>query len=95
MLNYVVSHLIAFILSMIGSFFLNTYFTFNSKPTFLKFILFPLTNLANFTITTFSIVIFVDIFNFDPNISPLFASLIAIPITFLVTKKILAKKENP
>ncbi len=30
---YVISHTIAFTLSMIGSYFLNCYFTFKTKPT--------------------------------------------------------------
>lgn len=47
---YIISHTIAFTLSMVGSYFLNCYFTFKTKPTLLKFIKFPLTTLANYLI---------------------------------------------
>jgi putative flippase GtrA len=87
--NYLLSHLLAFVLSMMGSFFMNTYFTYHTKPTLKKFLQFPFTYLVNITVTTVSIYIFVDICGFDQHISPLLASLIAIPFTFLVSKKIL------
>jgi putative flippase GtrA len=88
-LHYLLSHLLAFVLSMIGSFLMNTYFTYHTKPTLKKFLQFPLTYLVNITVTTGSVYIFVDICGFDKHISPLLASLIAIPFTFLVSKKIL------
>ncbi|MEU2775310.1 GtrA family protein, partial [Streptomyces sp. NPDC007162] len=51
-LPYLAAHVIAFVLSMIGSFFLNARFTYRIRPTWRKFLLFPLTNATNFVITT-------------------------------------------
>lgn len=94
-LVYLVSHISAFILSMIGSFFMNTYFTYKTKPTLKKFFQFPLTYVVNVTVTTSSVYLLVDQLGMDKNIAPLLASLIAIPFTFIVSKKILVNKPKP
>ncbi|MBA4493055.1 GtrA family protein [Paenactinomyces guangxiensis] len=93
-LDYLISHILAFILSMIGSFFMNTHFTYKTKPTLKKFLQFPLTYVVNISVTTGSVYILVDLLGWDKNISPLVASLIAIPFTFIVSKKILVRKAN-
>lgn len=93
-LSYLISHMVAFVLSLIGSFFLNTYYTYRTKPTLKKFFQFPLTYVVNFTVTTTSVYYFVEIFDWNPNISPLLASLVAIPFTFFISKKILVPKSK-
>ncbi|MGW0288329.1 GtrA family protein [Streptomyces sp. NPDC003236] len=40
-LPYLAAHVIAFALSMTGSFLLNSYFTYRTRPTWRKFLLFP------------------------------------------------------
>lgn len=93
-INYLISHIMAFFISMVGSFFLNTYFTYKIKPTLKKFFQFPLTYVVNVTVTTLSIYILVDLLDLDKNISPLLASLVAIPFTFLTSKRILVGKSQ-
>lgn len=93
-LNYLPAHILAFILSMIGSFFLNSHLTYQTQPTLKKFLQFPLTYVVNITVTTASVYILVDILSLDKNISPLAASFIAIPFTFIVSKKILLTKNE-
>lgn len=88
-LNYMISHIIAFILSMIGSFFLNSYFTYRTKPTWKKFIQFPLTYVVNITVTSIGVYLLVDVLGLNETISPLIASVGAIPFTFIIAKKIL------
>ncbi|MFI8709266.1 GtrA family protein [Bacillus sp. NPDC077411] len=88
------AHSIAFIVSMIGSFFMNTYFTYRTKVTLKKFFQFPLTYIVNFIITTISIYILVDVLNFNKDIAPLLSSVIAIPFTFAISKKILVTKKE-
>lgn len=89
---YLFSHLIALVLSIIGSFYLNSYFTYRTKPTLRKFFTFPLTYVVNIVITTSSLYIMVDLLNWHEVISPFIASLFAIPFTFLLSKYILADK---
>ncbi|MBS7532019.1 YfhO family protein [Hazenella sp. IB182353] len=93
-LNYLMSHLIAFVLSMIGSFLLNSYYTYRTKPTLKKALKFPLTYVVNVSVTTSSLYVLVDLLALDENISPLIASIIAIPFTFLISKKILVQKND-
>lgn len=87
--NYLISHVLAFLLSMVGSFFLNTFYTYQTKPTLKKFFQFPMTYVLNISITSFSVYVLVDLLKWDKNISPLVASLFAIPFTYLLSKKIL------
>jgi putative flippase GtrA len=88
-LNYMSAHIIAFLISMIGSFYLNSYFTYKVKPTFKKFLQFPLTYVVNITVTTLAIWVFVDVLGWSESLSPLLATVLAIPFTFVVSKFIL------
>ncbi|MFF7249488.1 GtrA family protein [Embleya sp. NPDC008237] len=86
---YLVAHISAFVLSMIGSFFMNSWFTYKTKPTWKKFLLFPLTNITNFVITTVGVYALVSWVSMDERIAPLVAAAAAIPVTFLVSRRIM------
>lgn len=94
-LHYMASHIISFLISMIGSFYLNSYFTYRTKPTLKKFLQFPLTYVVNIGVSTSAMYILVDILGFDENLSPLAASVVAIPFTFIISKIILTKESSP
>lgn len=89
---YLAAHLIAIVIAMIGSFFLNCYWTFKTPPTWRKFILFPLGNLTNYVITTVGVVLLVGGLNMDERVAPLVAAVAAIPFTFVLSKKILTRE---
>lgn len=91
---YLISHVLAFLISMVGSFFMNSYFTYKTKPTLKKFLQFPMTYIVNISVTTLSIFILVEWLSLNKTISPLIASFIAIPFTFLISKKILQPKNT-
>ncbi len=91
-LPYLAAHLLAILVAMIGSFFLNTYWTFQTKPTWKKFAIFPLTNLTNYVIQTFGVVLFVETLHMNEQIAPLVAAVAAIPVTFVLSRKILMEK---
>jgi putative flippase GtrA len=93
-LPYVAAHVIAFTLSMVGSFFLNSRFTYRTRPTLRKFLLFPLTNAANFVITTSAVYLLVDVLRLSSRYAPLFATGAAVPITFLVSRAILLRPDR-
>ncbi|MET8614269.1 MULTISPECIES: GtrA family protein [Streptomyces] len=88
-LPYLAAHVLAFALSMVGSFFLNARFTYRIRPTWRKFLLFPLTNAANFVITTAGVYVIVDVLHAGSRFAPLLASAAAIPITFVVSRWIM------
>ncbi|MFJ7066577.1 GtrA family protein [Streptomyces sp. NPDC101115] len=88
-LPYIAAHVVAFALSMVGSFFLTSYFTYRTRPTWKKFLLFPLTNAANFVITTVGVYVLVDLMGVDSRHAPLLAAAAAIPVTFLLSRTIM------
>ncbi|MFG3204498.1 GtrA family protein [Streptomyces sp. NPDC048192] len=88
-LPYLAAHVLAFLLSMVGSFFLNARFTYRTRPTWRKFLLFPLTNLTNFLITTAGVYVIVDVLHAGSRFAPLLASAAAIPVTFLLSRRIM------
>nr|WP_042429448.1 GtrA family protein [Streptacidiphilus anmyonensis] len=88
---YFLAYTIAFVLSMIGSFFMNTYFTYRTKPTWAKFVRFPLTNVTNYVITSVGTVALVSGIHMSDKIAPLVAALAAIPFTFVLSRKILTR----
>ncbi|WP_462406271.1 GtrA family protein [Gracilibacillus sp. Marseille-QA3620] len=89
--NYLGAHFISFFISIIGSFFMNTYFTYRTKPTLKKFLQFPLTYLVNIAISTGTIFISVQMLQLPDTIAPLVASIFSIPFTFLASRMVLAK----
>lgn len=90
-LNYMVSHIAAFFISLVISFFLNCYFTFKIKPTLAKFLQFPLTQLFNLTVSSLFVYTFVNFFKMNSEAAPLASMFLTVPLTFLVTGKILKK----
>ncbi|GGU16938.1 GtrA family protein [Streptomyces violascens] len=88
-LPYFVAYTIAFLLSMVGSFFLNTYFTYRTKPTWKKFLLFPLTNVTNFVVQSAGLFALVHWVGMNKTIAPLVAAVVAIPFTYVLSRKIL------
>lgn len=94
-LPYLLAHVLAFGLSMVGSFFLNARFTYRTRPTWRKFLLFPLTNAANFLITTAGVYVIVDVLHAGSRFAPLLASAAAVPVTFVVSRWIMLPKVDP
>lgn len=90
-LNYMVSHAIGFSISLTISFYLNSYFTFQVKPTFLKILKFPLTQVINFTVSSVFVYLFVEFTYIDSTIAPLLSLIFTTPFTFIVTRKILKR----
>ncbi|QKW26700.1 GtrA family protein [Streptomyces seoulensis] len=91
-LPYLAAHVLAFAISMVGSFFLNARFTYRIRPTWRKFLLFPLTNATNFVITTVGVYVIVDMLHAGSRFAPLLASAAAIPVTFVVSRMIMLPK---
>ncbi|MEU8522121.1 GtrA family protein [Streptomyces sp. NBC_01216] len=93
-LPYLAAHVLAFAFSMVGSFFLTSYFTYRTRPTWRKFLLFPLTNAANFVITTVGVYLLVDVAGLDSRPAPLIAAAAAIPVTFLLSRTIMLRPDT-
>ncbi|MDN7241998.1 GtrA family protein [Planococcus sp. N028] len=94
-LSYLWSHLIGFVISLNASFFLNCYITYKIKPTLKKYLYFPLTQVVNMSVSTILIFIFVEVLHLNSNIAPFAAVLFTVPITFVVSSKILKGSARP
>jgi putative flippase GtrA len=92
---YFLAYTLAFTISMVGSFFMNTYFTYRTRPTWRKFLLFPLTNLTNYAVTSVGTLVLVDGLGLDERYAPLLAAVVAIPFTYLLSKRILLRGHPP
>ncbi|MET7378699.1 GtrA family protein [Streptomyces sp. NPDC005526] len=86
---YLVAHTAAFALSMTGSFFLHARFTYRTRPTWRKFLLFPLTNATGFLITTTGVYVLVGVLHAGSRFAPLLASAAAVPATFVLSRTIM------
>jgi putative flippase GtrA len=94
-MHYLVAHLLAIAISMVCSFFLNCFWTFRTRPTWRKFAIFPLTNATNYVMTTVGVVVLVEWLDVDQRIAPLIAAAAAIPVTFLLSRRVLIGGESP
>ncbi|MEE4546113.1 GtrA family protein [Streptomyces sp. V4-01] len=90
-LPYFAAYTVAFVLSMTGSFFLNTYFTYRTRPSWRKFLLFPLTNLTNYVVTSVGVYALVEWARVDDRVAPLAAAIVAIPFTYVLSRRILTR----
>ncbi|WP_405581356.1 GtrA family protein [Streptomyces sp. NBC_01190] len=89
LMAYFAAYTLAFLLSMVGSFFMNTYFTYRTRPTWRKFALFPLTNITNYAVQSAGLFALVHWAGMDKKFAPLLAALVAIPFTYLLSRRIL------
>jgi putative flippase GtrA len=83
--------ILGYILSMIISFFLNTYFTFHEKPTWKKALRFPVSYIPNFIIQYAVVWVFTSL-AWNNTLAYLLAAVIGIPVTFLTMKVFVYKK---
>ena len=86
---YLLAHVLATLVAMTCSYFLNCRITFKTRPRWRTFLLFPLSNLANFVITTVGMRVAVEWAGADERWAPLPVSLVAIPITYVVTHHVM------
>jgi putative flippase GtrA len=93
-LPYFAAYTAAFALSMVGSFFLNTYFTYRTRPTWRKFLLFPLTNLTNYAVTSVGVFVLVEWAGLNDTVAPLAAAAAAVPFTFVLSRRILLTRTD-
>ncbi|MCG7338121.1 GtrA family protein [Staphylococcus sp. ACRSN] len=87
--NYLISHILGFVVSFIISYYLNCYFVYKVTPTWKKFIQFPITQVINMGMQTLLLYIFVQWFHISSIIAPFAGLIITIPITFMLSKYIL------
>ncbi|HDC8213681.1 TPA: flippase GtxA [Staphylococcus aureus] len=88
-IEYMISHIIGFLVAFVISYYLNCYFVYRVKPTWRKFISFPITQIVNVSLQTVLLYVFVSWLNLPAEIAPFAGLVITIPITFVLSKWIL------
>ncbi len=88
---YLSAHMIAFMVSLIISFFLNVYFTFRVKPSWSKVLQFPLTQLFNMGFSSLLVYLFVEQFGINSTIAPVLSVFVTVLPTFFITGKLLKR----
>ncbi|MEP7161397.1 MAG: GtrA family protein [Dermatophilaceae bacterium] len=86
---YLVAHVLAWCVAVVFSFFANCRFTYRVRPTWGRFVLFPLTTLAAFLVSTSGAVLLVEGAGVSERYATLIAGIVAIPVTFLLTTYVL------
>ncbi|HEE9171031.1 TPA: flippase GtxA [Staphylococcus aureus] len=88
-IEYIISHITGFLVAFVISYYLNCYFVYRVKPTWRKFISFPITQIVNVSLQTVLLYVFVSWLNLPAEIAPFAGLVITIPITFVLSKWIL------
>ena len=88
-IEYMISHITGFLVAVVISYYLNCYFVYRVKPTWRKFISFPITQIVNVSLQTVLLYVFVSWLNLPAEIAPFAVLIITIPITFILSKWIL------
>lgn len=88
-IEYMISHITGFIVAFVISYYLNCHFVYRVKPTWRKFISFPITQIVNISLQTVLLYVFVSWLNLPAEIAPFAGLIITIPITFILSKWIL------
>lgn len=86
---YLPAHVLAYGVGIVFSFFANSLFTFGVRPTWRRFLAFPLTTLFNFVVVTVGSVALVEPGWVDERWATLLMTVVAIPVTFLLTRLVL------
>ena len=74
---------------MVVSFFLNCRVTFRVRPSWRRFLLYPASQAVNVAATTIGVVALVGL-GFDERLAPLVAAVLAVPVSFLAARLVLA-----
>lgn len=91
---YLAAHLIGWVVSVVASYLLNTYFTYKVKPSWRKLLLYPLSSLPNIIFTSFGVVLLIEVLGVSKELSPLIAGLAAVPFSYLLAKFLLVGRSE-
>ncbi|MER5642614.1 GtrA family protein [Kitasatospora sp. NPDC002227] len=92
LMPYFAAFTLSFLLAMVGSFFLNCRFTYRTPPTWKKFALFPIPNITNYLVQSGGMVALVQWWHFNHILALLLVSVVAIPVTFVLSKLVLTDR---
>lgn len=83
---YLVAHVVGYVISVLGSFLLNSYITCRTKPTWQALFRFPLSSVVNLVLTGTLLYIGVSRLGLDKNVAALAAGVLVTPFSFLLAR---------
>ncbi|MBM7440423.1 glycosyltransferase involved in cell wall biosynthesis/putative flippase GtrA [Streptomyces sp. HB132] len=83
---YLVAHVFGYVISIIGSFLLNSYITCRTRPTWRAFLRYPLSSAFNLTASGALLYVAVSRFGMDKNVAALVAGVLVTPVSFLLAR---------
>lgn len=92
-LPYLVAHVLAWVVGVVVSYFLNARFTYGVARSWRSFALFPLSSLPNIILSSAGVLVMVEVLGWSQVIAPLIATVLAVPIAYLVAKRILVRRK--
>jgi putative flippase GtrA len=91
---YLVAHVVAYVATIGTSFLLNCYFTYRTRPTLRKFLLFPLTQVAGLIVTSVGVTVLVEWAGMGERIAPVVATALAVPVSFVLSRRIIKGRRS-
>lgn len=91
-MEYKAAYTLSYVLGILLSYFLNTFFVFKEKVSLLKFIKFPVVYLAQYLMNLVILLLLVEYINLSAEIVPIIAIFITLPITYFLSKIIIKGK---
>lgn len=88
--GYLVAHAVGLGTAMVVSFFLNCRITFGVRPTWMRFLLYPASQVVNVVATTVGVVGLVHL-GTDQRLAPLVAAVLAVPLSFLAARLLMTR----
>ncbi|TDM11905.1 GtrA family protein [Macrococcus lamae] len=93
-LPFMVSHISGFLWAFIISYLLNCYYVYQVKLTLKTLLQFPLTQVVNMGLQSILLYLFVKVLHISATLAPFPALLITVPVTYVLSKKILTKEPS-
>lgn len=91
---WMAAHVSAWLLSVVFSFFMNCWFTYKVRPTWSRFLAFPLSTPVNLLFTSVGSAWLVEGVHFDERYATVLMGIVAIPFTYAVTTLVLTRGRN-
>ena len=91
--NYTLSYTMAYLFGIALSYWLNLKFVFQEKSSRKKIVLFPLVYLVQYLFGVLVLYVAIEKLNISEKIAPILIVILTVPLTFILTKKILSEKK--
>ena len=91
-MDYILAYTFSFILCIVSSYVLNSYFVFNQSLSLKQLFKYPVVYIIQYLVQTPSLIFFVEHLNISKMFAVLIVIIISIPITFISSKFIIKQK---